>query len=116
MTTSVTGPIAIVGIGCRFPGGVADLEQFWTLLSEGRSGVGDIPEWRIDLQRYYDATPQTPGKTIARYGGYLSDIDQFDADFFGISPREAETHRSAAATALETAWEALENAGADVPR
>ena len=116
MTTSVTGPIAIVGIGCRFPGGVADLEQFWTLLSEGRSGVGDIPEWRIDLQRYYDATPQTPGKTIARYGGYLSDIDQFDADFFGISPREAETIDPQQRLLLETAWEALENAGADVAK
>jgi phthiocerol/phenolphthiocerol synthesis type-I polyketide synthase B len=116
MTTSVTGPIAIVGIGCRFPGGVADPEQFWTLLSEGRSSVGDIPEWRIDLQRFYDATPQTPGKTIARYGGYLSDIDQFDADFFGISPREAETIDPQQRLLLETAWEALENAGADVAK
>lgn len=116
MTKSANGAIAIVGIGCRFPGGIADPEQFWTLLSEGRSSVGDIPEWRIDLQRYYDAIPQTPGKTSARYGGYLSDIDQFDADFFGISPRDAETIDPQQRLILETAWEALENAGADVAK
>ena len=114
MTSAGKDVIAIVGISCRFPGGVADPEQFWALLREGRSGVGDIPDGRIDLKRYYDAAPQTPGKTIARFGGYLSDIDQFDADFFGISPREAESIDPQQRLLLETAWEALENAGADV--
>jgi len=108
--------IAIVGIGCRFPGGVNDPEQFWAMLRDGRQGVGDIPDDRIDLKRFYDAAPQTPGKTMARYGGYLADIDQFDADFFGVSPRDAERIDPQQRLLLETAWEALENAGADVAR
>ena len=114
MTKTSTDSIAIVGIGCRFPGGVSDPEQFWALLTEGRNAVGDIPDTRFDLQRFYDPQPQTPGKTIARFGGYLSDIDCFDADFFGISPREAESLDPQQRLLLETAWEAMENAGADV--
>ncbi|GGC78334.1 type I polyketide synthase [Chelatococcus reniformis] len=106
-------PIAIVGIGCRFPGAVNDPEQFWAMLSDGRDGIGDIPGDRFDLPRFFDAAPQTPGKTIARHGGYLSSIDRFDADFFGISPREAACIDPQHRLLLETAWEALENAGAD---
>lgn len=105
--------IAIVGIGCRFPGGADDPEQFWAMLREGGQAIFDIPPDRIDLQRYYDAAPQTPGKTIARYGGYLKDIDQFDPEFFAISPREAERIDPQQRLLLETSWEAIENAGID---
>ena len=113
MSEADTRSIAIVGIGCRFPGGADDPEQFWTMLCEGSQAVGDIPADRIDLRRYYDAAPQTPGKTIARYGGYLKDIDQFDPEFFAISPREAERIDPQQRLLLETSWEALENAGID---
>ena len=113
MSEADTRSIAIVGIGCRLPGGADDPEQFWTMLREGSQAVGDIPADRIDLQRYYDAAPQTPGKTIARYGGYLKDIDQFDPEFFAISPREAERIDPQQRLLLETSWEALENAGID---
>jgi myxalamid-type polyketide synthase MxaE and MxaD len=106
--------VAIIGIGCRFPGGADDPEQFWTMLCEGRQAVDDIPADRIDLQRYYHATPKTPGKTIARYGGYLKDIDYFDPEFFAISPREAERIDPQQRLLLETSWEAIENAGIDI--
>lgn len=112
MIESDTRSIAIIGIGCRLPG-ADDAEQFWTMLREGGQAVGDIPADRIDLRRYYDAKPQTPGKTIARFGGYLRDIDQFDPEFFAFSPREAERIDPQQRLLLETAWEALENAGID---
>ncbi len=111
MSEADTRSVAIVGIGCRLPGGADDPEQFWTMLCEGSQAIGDIPADRIDLRRYYDAAPQTPGKTIARYGGYLKDIDQFDPEFFAISPREAERIDPQQRLLLETSWEALENAG-----
>jgi phthiocerol/phenolphthiocerol synthesis type-I polyketide synthase B len=112
MSTSDIRSIAIVGIGCRFPG-ADDPEQLWTMLCEGRQAVGDIPGDRIDLDRHYHAAPKTPGKTIARYGGYLKDIDCFDPEFFAISPREAERIDPQQRLLLETSWEAIENAGID---
>ena len=105
--------IAIVGIGCRFPGGVADSTGFWRLLYEGRSAIGPIPRDRIDLDRYFDAEPQTPGRMVASAGGYLDGIDGFDAEFFGISPREAERLDPQQRLLLETAWEAIEDSGTD---
>ena len=108
--------LAIVGIGCRFPGGVSTHASFLALLREGRQGIGDIPADRIDLKRYYDPTLRMPGKTSARHGGYLPDIDQFDAEFFGLSPREAERMDPQQRLLLETSWEALEDAGLDPTR
>jgi phthiocerol/phenolphthiocerol synthesis type-I polyketide synthase B len=105
--------IAIVGIGCRFPGGVDTHEAFLSMLREGRQGIGEIPSDRIDLQRFYDPTPRTPGKIMSRLGGYLSDIDQFDPEFFGLSPREAERMDPQQRLMLEASWEALEDAGID---
>ncbi len=105
--------IAIVGIGCRFPGGVDTHESFRRMLREGRQAVGDIPPDRIDLQRFYESAPQTPGKMNTRFGGYLSDIDQFDAEFFDMAPRDAERLDPQHRLMLETAWEALEDAGLD---
>src|SRR4026208_2134155 len=81
--------IAIIGIGCRFPGGVNDIESFWKLLAEGRDVVSEVPPDRWNVERFYDAEPGLAGKTIAKRGGFLDAIDQFDPQFFGISPREA---------------------------
>ena len=109
-------PVAIVGIGCRFPGGVDGPASFWRLLENKVDAITEIPRDRFDLARYFDPTPATPGRVMTRWGGFLSDIDRFDADFFGISPREAERLDPQQRLLLETAWEALEDAGQDVRR
>jgi acyl transferase domain-containing protein/NADPH:quinone reductase-like Zn-dependent oxidoreductase/NAD(P)-dependent dehydrogenase (short-subunit alcohol dehydrogenase family)/SAM-dependent methyltransferase/acyl carrier protein len=103
--------IAIIGIGCRFPGGVSDTESFWKLLVEGREAVSDVPPDRWNVERFFDAEPGLPGKSIARRGGFLEGIDQFDPQFFGISPREAPYVDPQHRLLLETAWEAMEDAG-----
>ncbi|MDX2080082.1 MAG: SDR family NAD(P)-dependent oxidoreductase [Terrimicrobiaceae bacterium] len=103
--------IAIVGLGCRFPGGINDPESFWKLLSEGREAVGEVPPDRWNVERFYDAEPGIPGKSVARRGGFLENIDRFDAAFFGISPREAAYVDPQQRLLLETAWEAIESAG-----
>src|SRR3954467_9295970 len=82
-------PIAIVGIGCRFPGGANDPVQFWRLLSDGVDAITDVPEDRWHVRAFYHPDPGRPGKTCTRWGGFISGIDQFDASFFGMSPREA---------------------------
>ena len=103
--------IAIIGIGCRFPGGVTDTESFWKLLVEGREAVSDVPADRWNVERFYDAEPGLAGKTIAKRGGFVDGIDQFDPQFFGISPREAPYIDPQQRLLLETAWEAIEDAG-----
>src|SRR3984893_1487392 len=103
--------IAIIGIGCRFPGGVNDTESFWKLLEEGREAVSDVPPDRWNIDRFFDAEPGLPGKSMARRGGFLERIDQFDPQFFGISPREAPYVDPQHRLLLETAWEAMEDAG-----
>ena len=105
-------PIAIIGIGCRFPGGINDLESFWKLLRDGIDAISEIPSSRFDLSTFYDPLPYTPGKVITRLGGFLMDkLDYFDAAFFGISPREATMMDPQQRLLLETAWEAFESAG-----
>ena len=104
-------PIAIIGIGCRFPGGANSPEQFWSLLRDGNNAISEIPSDRIDLDTFYDPRPATPGKMMTRWGGFLENIDQFDADFFGISPREVERLDPQQRLLLELAWEAVEDAG-----
>src|SRR4051794_18432970 len=103
--------IAIIGIGCRFPGGVNDAETFWKLLVERRDAVSEIPADRFSVERYYDREPAIPGKTFVKRGGFLDQIDKFDPQFFGISPREAPYVDPQHRLLLETAWEAIENAG-----
>jgi acyl transferase domain-containing protein/acyl carrier protein len=103
--------IAIIGIGCRFPGGVNDTESFWKLLAEGRDAVSEVPADRWNVERFYDAEPGLSGKSIAKRGGFLDQIDQFDPQFFGISPREAPYIDPQQRLLLETAWEAIEDAG-----
>ncbi|MBA2321393.1 MAG: type I polyketide synthase, partial [Deltaproteobacteria bacterium] len=89
---------------------------FWDLLEAGRSAVREIPADRWPLERYYDATPATPGKTYNRHAGLLDSIDTFDPAFFGISPREAESLDPQQRMLLETSWEALEDAAIDPRR
>ncbi|NDJ19426.1 type I polyketide synthase [Myxacorys almedinensis] len=103
-------PIAIIGIGCRFPG-ARDPESFWQLLHNGVDSVSEIPRERWDVDAFYDPEPGTPGKMSTRYGGFLEQVDRFDPAFFGISPREVERMDPQQRLVLEVAWEALENAG-----
>lgn len=103
-------PIAIVGLGCRYPG-APDPESFWALLRDGVDAVRDVPADRWDAHSYYDADPDAPGKSTTCRGGFLGRVDLFDARFFGISPREAATLDPQQRLLLEVAWETLEDAG-----
>src|SRR6476659_7835950 len=104
-------PVAVVGIGCRFPGGVVGPEAYWSFLANGGDAIGEIPSDRWDADAFYDQDPFAPGRMSSKWGGFLSDVAGFDADFFGISPREAEAMDPQQRVMLEVAWEALEHAG-----
>ena len=84
-----TEPIAIIGLGCRFPGGVNDPDSYWQLLVNGIDAMTEIPTNRWDLEKYYDQDPDIPGKMYSCHGAFLDQVDEFDPSFFGISPREA---------------------------
>jgi acyl transferase domain-containing protein/SAM-dependent methyltransferase len=104
-------PIAIVGMGMRFPGDVRDAESYAELLWSGRDAVTEIPPQRWSLDALYANDPDQPGKMTTRHGAFLADVDQFDAEFFGISPREAASMDPQQRLVLEVGWEALENSG-----
>jgi acyl transferase domain-containing protein len=104
-------PIAIVGMGCRLPGGVTDPEAFWRLLSAGVDAVREVPADRWDAGETYDPDPSVPGKAATKCGGFLDAIDGFDAAFFGIPAREAERMDPQQRVFLEVAIEALDHAG-----
>lgn len=103
--------IAIIGIGCRFPGKLNNVEDFWNFLAEGGDAVVEVPADRWNIDRFYDPVPGIPGKSMAKHGGFIEGIDQFDPQFFGISPREAPYIDPQQRLLLETAWEAIEDAG-----
>ncbi len=111
-------PIAIIGIGCRYPGGVNSPATFWQLLCQEIDAITDMPadSIRFDVGAFYHPTPATPGKVITKKGGFLEHLDQFDAHFFGISPREADRLDPQQRLLLEVAWEALEDAGLVPPK
>ncbi len=104
-------PIAIIGIGCRFPGGATTPEAFWKNLCDGADAITEIPPDRWNIDKYYDPTPGKPGKSISKWGGFIEGIAEFDADFFGISPREAAAMDPQQRLLLHAAWEAIEDAG-----
>lgn len=104
-------PIAIIGIGCRFPGEANDPDTFWHNLKHGVDCITDIPAERWDVDAYFDTDPNAAGKMYVRRGGFLRQVEQFDAQFFGITPREAKGMDPQQRLLLEVSWEALERAG-----
>ena len=103
--------IAIVGIGCRFPGGVDSAEAYWNLLERGGDAVGEIPADRWDTDAYYNPDPTVAGTMYTRHGAFVGEVDRFDTEFFRLTPREAEEIDPQQRLLLEIAWEALEHAG-----
>ena len=104
-------PIAIVGMGCRFPGGANNPESLWRMLCDATDCIREVPADRWDINEFFDPNPDAPGKMSTRWAGFLDGVAQFDADFFGISPREAASLDPQQRLFLEVCWEALENGG-----
>ncbi|WP_205873317.1 type I polyketide synthase [Mycobacterium camsae] len=111
MSATADEPVAIIGIGCRLPGGITDHQLLWQALGQGVDAIGPIPADRWDTDRFYSASPQQPGRMNTRWGGFIDHVDAFDAAFFGISPRVAEQMDPQQRLLLEVCWEALEDAG-----
>jgi myxalamid-type polyketide synthase MxaD len=103
-------PIAIIGIGCRFPGSSGP-QEFWDSIRDGVDAITEVPADRFNLDEVYDSDPTIPGKISTRWGGFVDQVDQFDPQFFGISPREAARMDPQQRLLLEVTWEALEDAG-----
>ena len=109
--TDIAEPVAVVGIGCRFPGNVTGPDSFWQLLVDGVDTIAEVPPDRWDADAFYDPDPSASGRMTTKWGGFVPDVDAFDADFFGITPREAVAMDPQHRMLLEVAWEALEHAG-----
>lgn len=108
--------IAIVGMGCRFPGGVSDVASYWAALCDGRCGITEIPDSRWALEGFYDPKPDLPGRSYSKWGGFLEDIDKFDAAFFRLNAREAEAMDPQQRLLLQTTYEAAQDAGLPLSR
>jgi amino acid adenylation domain-containing protein/non-ribosomal peptide synthase protein (TIGR01720 family) len=112
----VKEPVAVIGMGCRFPGGGLDPDSFWRLLEEGGDAVGCVPPERWSVEAYYDPHGKTPGTAYTMNGGFLDAVDGFDCGFFGISAGEAAALDPQQRLLLEVSWETLEHAGIDPAR
>jgi len=108
---AVAEPVAVIGIGCRFPGDAQGPEAYWRLLLDGVDGITRVPADRWDAEAFYDPDPLAPGRMTTQWGGFISDVSGFDAEFFGITPREADAMDPQQRMLLEVTWEALQNAG-----
>ena len=103
-------PIAIIGMSCRFPGGVHDKETFWDLLENGKDAITEVPKDRWNIDTLYDKDPQAKGKIYTKSGGFIDDVEGFDYSFFGITPIEAKRMDPQQRLLMELSWEALEDA------
>ncbi|QUR66890.1 sulfolipid-1 biosynthesis phthioceranic/hydroxyphthioceranic acid synthase [Mycobacterium spongiae] len=115
METGVT-PIAVIGMGCRLPGGIDSPDSLWDAVLGAEDLVTEIPADRWDLDEFYDPEPGVPGRSVSRWGGFLDDVAGFDTEFFGIGKREATVIDPQHRLLLETSWEAIEHAGLDPAR
>ena len=113
VTGQLQQPIAIVGMACRFPHQANDLGQYWRLFDERIDGIEEVPAERWDIDSWYDPDPTVPGRMCTRWGGFIDEVDRFDANFFGITPREAIALDPQQRVLLETSWTALEDAHLD---
>ena len=104
-------PIAVIGMGCRLPGGVGNPQQLWQLLQNGENVITDMVDERWNGDEFFDPDPDAVGKLYTKANGLVKDVDQFDAEFFGITPMEATLMEPQQRLLLETNWDALENAG-----
>src|SRR5262249_59002856 len=111
MERAAREPIAVIGVGCRVPGGGNSPANFWRLMRDGVDAIGPVPAGRWAANALYDPDPEVPGRVATRSGGFLDTIDQFDPTFFNISPREAMGMDPQQRLLLEVSWEALEHAG-----
>ena len=109
-------PIAIIGMGCRFPGDANDAASFWKLMSTGVDAITEIPEDRWSIEKNYHSLSGVPGKTYSGWGGFIKGVDHFEPECFGISPREASYIDPQQRLLLEVAWEALEDGGQVIER
>ncbi|NES19344.1 MAG: GNAT family N-acetyltransferase, partial [Symploca sp. SIO3E6] len=110
-TAQLENGVAIIGMACRFPGDADSPQQYWSLLHDGIDGITEVPPTRWDIEQYYHPEKNQPGKIANRYGGFLTEVDQFEPDFFRISAREALYMDPQQRLLLEEHWKALEDAG-----